>query len=141
MGQIVLFQWKRGLTTQLNVYRNLPRQQKQQWGSSVAGATLHADAVEADAVDSAFTMEADSSRTTDRGTTAAITGQVELLLTDVSMALAALVATMAEAGVTENTLVLFVALPGTKPSNALKRIKHQCPSLRRFVVLKAMLVL
>ncbi len=57
------------------------------------------------------------------------------------MALAALAATMAEAGVTENALVLFVALLGTKPSSALKRVKHQCPSLRRFVVLKAMLVL
>ena len=124
LGQIVLLQWKRGLTAQLNVYINLPRQQKQQWGRPVAGAALKANAVEADAVDSAITMEADSSRTADRGATAAITSQVELLLTDVSMALAALVATMAEAGETENALVLCVALPGTKPSSALKRVKH-----------------
>ena len=129
------------MTTQLNVYRNLPRQQKQQWGSPTAGAALQADAVEADAVDSAITMEEDNSRTSDRETTTATTGEVELLLTDVLMALAALVATMAEAGATENALVLFVALPGTKPSSALKWVKHQCPSLRRCVVLKAMSVL
>ena len=123
------------MTTQLNVYRNSPRQQKQQWGSPVAGAALQADAVESDAVVSTITMEADNNRTTNRGTTTSITSQVELLHFDVKMVLAALVAAMAEAGATENAFVLFVALPGTKPNSAPKRLKHQCPSLRRFVVL------
>jgi hypothetical protein len=141
LRQIVLFQWKRGLTKQLNAYINLLRQQKQQWGSPYAGASLQTYAVEADAVNSAITMEVDNIRTSNRGTTSAITCQMEFLHTDVSMALAALVATMAEAGETENALVLFVALTGTKPSSALKRVKHRCPSLRRFVVPKAMLVL
>ena len=92
-------------------------------------------------MDSAITMEAESNSTTDMETTTTTTCQGEHLLTDVSMALATLVATMAEAGATENALVLFVVLPGIKPSSALKRAKHQCPSLRRCIVSKAMSVL
>ena len=89
-------------------------------------------------MDSAITMEAVSIRTSDRGTTTTITSPGELLLLDVTMVLAAFVAAMAEAGTMENALVLFVALPGTKPSSTLKRATHQCPSLRRFVAIKAM---
>jgi hypothetical protein len=92
-------------------------------------------------VDLAITTEGDNSLTTDRETTIATTGQGELLLMDVSMALAVLVATMMGAGATESALALFAALPGIKPSNALKRVKHQCSSLRRCVVSKAMSVL
>ena len=141
MGQIVLFQGKRESIAQSNVFRNSPRQQHQLWGSPVAGVSLHADAVKADAVDSSITMEEDNNRTSDKGTTTAITSQGELLLLDVTTVLAALVATMAETGAMENALVLFVALPCTKPSSALKRVKLQCPSLRRVVVIKAMSVL
>jgi hypothetical protein len=138
-GQIVLFQWKKESTTQLNVYKNSPRQHKQQWGSPVAGATLQADAVEADAVVLAIKVEGLKTTAVQQtwGTTSAITCQVELLHLNVTMVLAAFVAAIAEAGATENAHFLFVALTGTKPSSAPKRVKHQCPSLRRFVVLKS----
>ena len=127
MGYFVLFQWKRGLTVQLNMSRSLPQQQKQQWGSPVAEAALQANVVEADAVDSVITTEGESSLTADRETTTTTTGQRELLHMDASMALAALVATMVEAGAMESALALFAALPGIKPSTALKRVKASVP--------------
>ena len=130
MGQIALFRWKRELTAQLNGCRNSPRQQKQQWGTQVVAAALQANAAEVDVVASIIAMGADSSRTTERGTTTTTTGMGDLLHLDVTTVLAALEATMAEAAVTESTLVSFVTLPGTKSSSALRRDKHQCLSLR-----------
>ena len=88
-------------------------------------------------MDSTIIMGADNNSTTYRETTATIIGQGDLLPLNVTMALSALVATMAEVVVKEIALVLFVALPGTKRSSALRHAKHQCLSLRRLVVLKS----
>ena len=96
---------KRESTSELNGYRNSQRQHKQQWGSQVAGAALQADAAEVDVVNLAITMGVDINRSSDRGTTAAIPCRVEFLHLDVTTALAALVATVAEVAVTENALV------------------------------------
>ena len=97
-------------------------------GSPVAGASLRADVVEVDVVDSTIIMGADNRNTIDMETTTTIACRGDLLHLDAIMAWAALV--------TENALVSFVALPGTKPSSALRQAKHQCLSLRRFFVLK-----
>jgi hypothetical protein len=136
LGHTALFQWKRESTTQLNGCKNSQWQQKEEWGSQVAGATLQADAAEVDVVDSAITMGADNNRTTDRGTTTTITSRMDLLHLDVTAALAALVATMAKVVVTENALDSLMALPGTKPSSAIRRAKHQCLSLKEICCLK-----
>ena len=88
-------------------------------------------------VDSVITMGADSSLTANMGTTTATTSLGDLLHLDATTVLVALVATMAEAAVTESALVSCVALPGTKPSSALRRAKHECLSLREICCFKS----
>ena len=87
-------------------------------------------------MDLAITMGVDISRSSNRGTTTTIPCRVEFIHLDVTTALAALVATIAEVVVTENALVSFVALPGIKPSTALRRAKHQCLSFKEICCFK-----
>ena len=104
------------MTAQLNVCKNSPKQPKQQWGSPDVGAALQAYAVVVDMVVTVIITGADNNCTIDRVTTTAITCQAVLQLLDVTMAHAALVAAMEDL----LALVLFAALPGTKPNSALR---------------------
>ena len=101
------------------------------------GASLQADAAVVDVVVTIIITGANISSTTDRVNTTAITCRADPQLLDVTMARADFVAAMEEVVVMASALVLFAALPGTKPSSALRQVKHQCLSLRRFVVLKS----
>ena len=102
--------------------RNSPRRQNEQWGIPVAGAALHANAVEEDVVDSAIIIGASNSSTTDKEITAAITCRVDLRHLDATMGRATLVATtLVGVAVIASALVSFVAPPGIKPNSALRQ--------------------
>jgi len=75
-------------------------------------------------VDKVIITGTNISNTTDKATTTSISCRVDLHLWDATMALAAMVATMEEVAVMESVLILFAALPGTKPSSALRHAKH-----------------
>ena len=117
--------------------RSLPRQQKQQLGSPVAGAALQADAVGADAGDPAVTMVAEDNNSITE-TTAATTGREvppHLVATTVLAALAATI--LVEVVVTESALASFAALPGIKPNSALRQVKPSLNLSRRTFCYKA----
>ena len=125
LGQTELLQWKRELTTKLSVYINSQQHLRQQWGSLFAGATLLADAAEADAVEAiAITTAACSNNTTGRATTTPTSVPAANHRTVASTETATLVVIMGAVGAMVLALALFVVLPGTKPSNALRRVNN-----------------
>ena len=85
-------------------------------------------------MDSIIITGADNNSTTDKATTATISGPVDLQLLDASMETAALVATMMEVAAMVGALVLYAVLPGTMPSNALRQIKASVPLPKEIVV-------
>jgi hypothetical protein len=90
--------------------------------------------VEVDVVDFIIIAGADNNGTTNRATTSTITCPVDLQLLDASMETSTLVATMEEVAAMVGALVLYAALPGTRPSSALRQVNASVPLPKEIVV-------